>query len=67
LSHGVQVTGVTWRAVTMIVVGVGDLVQRIRDGQAQVGYSVARQSGGSGDALCGQYRANGDDERGFFG
>jgi hypothetical protein len=29
-----------------IKVGVGDLVQRIRDDQAQVRYSVARRSGG---------------------
>jgi hypothetical protein len=30
----------------MIEARIGDLVQRIRDDQAQVGYSVARQSGG---------------------
>jgi hypothetical protein len=29
-----------------IVVGVGDLVQRIGDGEAQVRYSVAGRSGG---------------------
>jgi hypothetical protein len=40
------VTDATWRATTRIVAGVGDLVQRIRDGQAQVGYSVVKQSGG---------------------
>jgi hypothetical protein len=34
--------GVTWWAVTKIETGVGDLVQRIRDGQAHVEYSVAR-------------------------
>jgi hypothetical protein len=28
------------------MIGVGDLVRRIGDGQAQVGYSVAEQSGG---------------------
>jgi hypothetical protein len=38
--------GVTWWAVTKIETGVGDLVQRIRDGQAHVEYSVARWSGG---------------------
>jgi hypothetical protein len=32
--------------MTRIEVGVGDLVQRIRDDQAQVGYSVAGRSGG---------------------
>jgi hypothetical protein len=46
LSCGVLVTGATWRATMMIMVGVGDLVQRIRNGQAQVGYSVAERSGG---------------------
>jgi hypothetical protein len=30
-----------WRAATRIVAGVGDLVRRIEDGQAQVGYSMA--------------------------
>jgi hypothetical protein len=41
LSRGVYVIGATWRVATRIVAGVGDLVQRTRDGQAQVGYSVA--------------------------
>jgi hypothetical protein len=41
LSRGVQVTGATQRAATKNVVGVGVLVQRTEDGQAQVGYSVA--------------------------
>jgi hypothetical protein len=34
LSHDVQVTGATWRAVMRIMAGVGDLVQRIGDGEA---------------------------------
>jgi hypothetical protein len=46
LSRGVQVAGVTWRAMMRIMAGVGDLMQRTRDGQAQVGYSVVRRSGG---------------------
>jgi hypothetical protein len=46
LSRGVQVAGATWRTTMSIVAGVGDLVQRIRDGQAQVGYSMAGRSGG---------------------
>jgi hypothetical protein len=33
LSHGVQVASVAWRATTRIVAGVGDLVQRTRDGR----------------------------------
>jgi hypothetical protein len=41
LSHCVQVTGVAWRTVTMIVAGVVDLVQRTGDDQRQVGYSIA--------------------------
>jgi hypothetical protein len=43
LSHGVQVTGAIWRAAMSIVVGVGDLVQRTRNGQAQVRYAIAKQ------------------------
>jgi hypothetical protein len=46
LSHGVQVTGAAWQVEMRIVAGVGDLVQRIRDDQAQVRYSVARRSRG---------------------
>jgi hypothetical protein len=38
LSRGVLVTSIAWWASTMIVAGVGDLVQRTRDGQAHVGY-----------------------------
>jgi hypothetical protein len=33
--------GAAWRAVMGINAGVGDLVQRIEDGEAQIGYSVA--------------------------
>jgi hypothetical protein len=39
------VVNATWRATTRIEAAVGDLVQRIRDDQAQVGYSVAGRSG----------------------
>jgi hypothetical protein len=46
LSRGVQVPGAAWQAVMRIVTRVGDLVQRTGDGQAQVGYSVARRSRG---------------------
>jgi hypothetical protein len=45
LSHGVQVAGAIWRAVTRIVAEVGDLVQRAGDGQAQVRYLVTGRSG----------------------
>jgi hypothetical protein len=53
-SCGVQVTGVAWRAAMRIMVGVGDLVWRIGDGQAQVGYSVAGQLRGQ-VTLCAVY------------
>jgi hypothetical protein len=66
LSHGVQVVGAAWRAVTRIMTGVGDLVQRTGDGR------TGRVLGGraierSGDAVCGLHRARGDEERGFLG
>jgi hypothetical protein len=40
------VVNATWRVMMRIEAGVGDLVQRIRDDQAQVGYSVTGRSGG---------------------
>jgi hypothetical protein len=46
LSCGVQVEGATWRAATRIVVGIGDLLWRTEDAQAQVRYSVAERSRG---------------------
>jgi hypothetical protein len=51
---GDKVTGAAWRAATRIVTGVGDLVQRIRDSQAQVGYSVVGRSRGL-VTLCAVY------------
>jgi hypothetical protein len=51
LSRGVQVAGAAWWAAMRIVAGVRDLVQRIGDGQALVGYSVAGRSG-SRVTLC---------------
>jgi hypothetical protein len=49
----------------MIMVKVGDLVQRIEDdhtGQVLGGLTNER----SGDAMCGLHSARGDEERGFF-
>jgi hypothetical protein len=66
LSRGVQVVGAAWRAATRSVVGVGDLVQRTRDGrtgQVLGGRAVER----SGDAVCGLHLARGDLECGFLG
>jgi hypothetical protein len=66
LSRGVQVTSAAWHAMMRIVAGVGDLMQRIRDGR------IGRVIGGrtierSGDAVCGLHRARGDEEHVFLG
>jgi hypothetical protein len=48
------------------MVGVGDLVQRIKDGctgQVLGGQAIER----SGGAMCGLHHACGDEERMFFG
>jgi hypothetical protein len=65
LSHGVQVTCAAWRAVTRIVAGVADLVQRIGDGCTGriLGDRTVERSGG---AACGLHRARGDEKRGFL-
>jgi hypothetical protein len=66
LSHDVQVAGAAWRAVTRIVAGVGDLVQRTRDGRTGrvlSGRAIERLGG----TTCGLHRARGDEERGFPG
>jgi hypothetical protein len=59
LSHGVQVAGAAWRAATRTVAGVGDLVQRIRDGRTGrvLGGRAVERSGG---AVCGLHLAHGD-------
>jgi hypothetical protein len=66
LSRGVHVAGVAWRAVTRIMAGIGDLVQRTRDGRTGwvLGGRMIRRLG---DVVCGLYRAHGDEERGFHG
>jgi hypothetical protein len=59
LSRGVQVLGAAWRAVTRIVAGVGDLVQRTGDGRTGrvlSDWAVER----SGDAVCGPQLSRGD-------
>jgi hypothetical protein len=66
LSRSVQVADVAWRVATRIVVGVGDLVQRIEDGR------TGRILGGRtierlGEAVCGLHRAYRDEECGFLG
>jgi hypothetical protein len=59
LSHGVQVAGAAWRAVTRIMAGVGDLVQRIGDGRTGrvLGGQEIERSGG---AVCGLHLARED-------
>jgi hypothetical protein len=49
-----------------IVAGVGDLVQRTRDGHTGrvLGGRTIERSGG---AVCGLHDACGDEERGFLG
>jgi hypothetical protein len=65
LCRGVQVTSAAWRAATRIMVGVGDLVQRIGDdctGRVLGGRMIGR----SGDAVCGLYHAHEDEKRRFL-
>jgi hypothetical protein len=66
LSRGVQVAGVAWRAVTRIMAGVEDLVQRTREGRTGriLDGQVIERSGGT---VCGLHRARRDEERGFLG
>jgi hypothetical protein len=66
LSHGEYVTGAAWRAAISIVVGVGDLVQRIGDdriGRVLGGRAIER----SDDVMCGLHRARGDKKHMFLG
>jgi hypothetical protein len=65
LSRGVQVVGVAWRAVMRSVAGVGDLVQRTRDGctgRVLCGRAIER----SGDAVCSLHHARVTRSAGFL-
>jgi hypothetical protein len=54
-SHGVHVTSAAWRVATMIIAGVGDLVQRTGDGRT--GQVLGdRVIGRSGDTVCDSVR-----------
>jgi hypothetical protein len=66
LSHGVQMIGAAWRAARMIVVGVGDLMQRIGDGHTShvLGSRAIERSGGT---MCSLHHARGDEEHEFLG
>jgi hypothetical protein len=66
LSRGVQVAGAAWWAAMRIVAGVGDLVQRIRDGRT--GWVLGGQMiGRSGVTVCDLHRACRDEECEFLG
>jgi hypothetical protein len=59
LSRGVQVAGAAWRAATRTMIGVGDLVQRTRDGRTDWvlgGQTVERSVG----VVCGLHLTYGD-------
>jgi hypothetical protein len=59
LSRGVQVVGEAWHATTRTVAGVGDLVQRTRDGRT--GRVLGgRAVEGLGGVVCGLHLACGD-------
>jgi hypothetical protein len=65
LSRGVQVAGAAWHAAMRIVAGVGDLVQRTRNGctgRVLSGRAIER----SGDVVCGLHHACGDEEHEFL-
>jgi hypothetical protein len=66
LSRGVQVAGGACRATMIIVVGVGEQVQRTVDGrtcQVLGGRAIER----SGDTVCSLHRVHGDEEHDFLG
>jgi hypothetical protein len=66
LSHGVQVASAAWHAAARIMIGVGDLVQKIGDGhtgRVLDGWAIKRSS----SIVCSLHRAHGDEKRGFFG
>jgi hypothetical protein len=65
LSRGVHVAGAAWRAATMIMVGVGDLVQRIKDGR--IGQVLdGRAIEMSGGAVCDLHHTRVDEKHGFL-
>jgi hypothetical protein len=66
LSRSVQMTGAAWRAAMRIMIGVGDMVQRIRDGRTGRVIS-GRAIEMSDDTVCGLHRARGDEKYMFLG
>jgi hypothetical protein len=61
----VQVTDAAWCAVTMIVPGVGDMMQRTGDGHTGRVLD-SRTIERSGVTVCGLYCARGDEKREFL-
>jgi hypothetical protein len=59
LSRGVQVAGAAWHAAMRTVAGVGDLVQKTRDGHTGrvLGGRAVERSGGT---VCGLHLTRGD-------
>jgi hypothetical protein len=66
LSHDVHVAGAAWRVATRIMAGVGDLVQRTKDGRTGRVLS-GRAIGRLDDIVCGLHCARGDEEHEFLG
>jgi hypothetical protein len=62
----VQVAGATWCAVTRIMAGVGELVQRTENGHTDrvLGGRTIERSGG---AVCDLHHTRGGDEHEFLG
>jgi hypothetical protein len=60
------VVGAACRAATRIMAGVGDLVQRTRDGRTGRVLD-SRTIERLGDAVCGLHHAHGEKERRFLG
>jgi hypothetical protein len=58
--------GAAWCAATRIMAGVGDLVQKTRDGHTGRVLSD-RMIERSGGTVCGLHHSRGDEERGFLG
>jgi hypothetical protein len=59
------VAGAAWRAMTRIMAGIGDIVQRTRDdrtSQVLSGRTIER----SGGTVCGLHRACGDEKHMFL-
>jgi hypothetical protein len=65
LPHGVHVAGAAWWVAMRIMAGVGDLVQRIKDGRTDRVLSCWT-IGRSGDVMCGLYYAHRDKKREFI-